>query len=212
MDAVRLTNLVPRRWWPAIATAVLGALAGLLYGLIAPQTYTATAYVLVVATNPANDTSAVNYAQVYARLGRQSEVVGRAADASRGTATVDELRRSVRTSASPDAPVIEVTGSAGTAQRAAILTNLVADGLVSNGDLQTGETRMNLVRLSPAYPPPAPSAPKPFLSLLIGAVVGFLVGALFVLTRPDRGRTVETDTDPFGTVYRPVNPVLTDLP
>jgi hypothetical protein len=97
---------------------------------------------------------------------------------------VSDLRNSVRASASPDAPVIEVTGSAGTAQRAADITNLVADSLVSAGRAQARDTQMNLILLSPAYPPPDPSSPRSTFSVTVGVAVGFVLAGLVFLTRP----------------------------
>jgi uncharacterized protein involved in exopolysaccharide biosynthesis len=181
---VKMPNMPPRRWWLAAALAVLGGLLGLAYAALAPQTYTATAYVLVVAVRPGDGTSAVSYAQAYARLAWQAEVVGPAVNNSRGSVTVNDLRNSVRASASPDAPVIEVTGSAGTAQLAADITNLVANSLVSAGRAQARNTQMNLVLLSPAYPPPDPSSPQSTFSVAVGVAVGLLLAGLVFLTRP----------------------------
>lgn len=195
MAAVRTTNQGARRWWLTAVMALVGGLAGLGYAVLEAPTYTATAYVVVVKVNPEDNTSAVSYAQAYARLVRQGEVVSAATTASGGTATVSELRSSVRASASPDTPVIEVSGSAGTAERAADLSNLVAEGLVSTGKAQAPSTRMNLVLLSPAYPPPEPSSPRPVLSIAIGMVVGFLLGSLFLLFRPADGGRPGLDPD-----------------
>lgn len=180
-------RLLAARWSPVAVLALLGLLVGLGYAVLAPPTYTARAYVLVVADTPGDGAPAVSYAQAYARLVGQGAAVDSAAGASRGTASASELLRSVRASASPDAPVIEVSGSAGSAARAVDLTNLMANGLVSTAGARTRETRMRLVLLSPAFPPPAPSSPRPAPSVAVGTAVGLLLGGLLVLTRPTLG-------------------------
>ena len=221
------TSMSARRWWPTAALVLVGGLVGLGYGVLAPPTYTATAYVLVVAETPGDSSSAVSYAQAYTRLARQGEVVASAIAASRGTISVEDLRRNVRASSSPDAPVIEVSGSAGDAQRAANMANLVADSLVSVGRTQAPSTRMNLVLLSPAYPPPDPSSPRLMLSVAVGTVIGLLLGGLVLLTRPmdgERGSRGADRTTGLGpgrrrdgglgdaTPSRRTNSVLADSP
>jgi uncharacterized protein involved in exopolysaccharide biosynthesis len=48
----KTTNMSPRRWGLAAALVVLGGLLGIAYAALAPRTYTAAAYVLVVAVRP----------------------------------------------------------------------------------------------------------------------------------------------------------------
>lgn len=171
-----LVHLV-RRWWLAAALVGLGALSGLIYAVVSPPVYSARAYVVVVAQNPA-DTGAVSYAQAYSRIAVQGDVLGRAAG---GGAAPTELRRQVRTSSSPDAPVIEVVGSARTAERAAALSNLVANSLVDTANERASDTRMRLSLLSPASPPAEPASPRLGLDVAVGAAAGLLLGGLAVL-------------------------------
>jgi len=171
-----------RRWWLVGLLTVLGGLAGLAYARLTDPTYTATAYVAVVARTPA-DSSAVSYAQAYARIVHQGEVMSAAVDRSGGQASAGELRRWVRTSSSPDAPIIEITGSARTAAHAADLANLVAGALVSTAQRQSEQTRMGVTVLSDASPPDEPTSPRPALDVVVGAAVGLLAGGLALLTR-----------------------------
>jgi len=172
-----LVQLV-RRWWLAAALVGLGALAGLIYALVSPPVYTARAYVVVVAQNPDDSGSAISYAQAYSRIAVQGDVLGRAAG---GGAATTELRRQVRTSSSPDAPVIEVVGSARTADRAATLSNLVANSLVDTANERASDTRMRLSLLSQASPPADPTSPRLALDVAVGAAAGLLLGGLAVL-------------------------------
>jgi len=170
-----------RRWLLLGLLAALGALAGLGYALLSHPVYTAKAYVVVVAQNPGDSPAAVSYAQAYARIAGQGEALNAAATASNGATSVSELRNQVRASTSPDAPVIEVAGSAGSARHAADLANLVANGLVSAANDHSADTRMKLTVLSAAAPPADPTSPQPVLDVAVGAAVGLLLGGLAVL-------------------------------
>ncbi|SRR6266540_1258271 len=169
------------RWWLTGLLTALGALAGLGYALLSHPVYTAKAYVVVVAQNPGDSMSAVSYAQAFARIAGQGEALNAAATASNGAASVSELRSRVRASTSPDAPIIEVTGSAGSASHAADLANLVAKSLVSTANDHSADTRMKLTVLSAAIPPADPSSPRPILDVAVGAAMGLLLGGLALL-------------------------------
>lgn len=184
MMLMTLTRLV-RRWWLIGLLTILGAFGGLGYGLMSDPVYTAKAYLIVVTGNP-SDSTAVSYAQAYARIADQGAALNAAAAASNGTSSVDELRRQVRASASRDAPVIELTGSASSASRAADVANLVADGLVTTANRHTADTRMGLTVLSAAIPPTGPTSPRLGLSVAVGAAVGLLLGGLALLAETDR--------------------------
>ncbi|HEX2773060.1 MAG TPA: Wzz/FepE/Etk N-terminal domain-containing protein, partial [Micromonosporaceae bacterium] len=184
MAAEKRSTLV-RRWWLIGLFTALGAVAGLGYALLTPPEYTAKAYVAVVAQN-AGDSMAVSYAQAYARIAGQGDALHAAAEASNGTASVKQLRRGVLASASPDAPVIELTGTAGSAERAADLVNLLADGLVRTANSHTSDTRMRLALLSAAVPPADPTSPQLPLAVAVGAAVGLLLGGLAFLARGER--------------------------
>jgi capsular polysaccharide biosynthesis protein len=181
--AQALVRLV-RFWWVTALLAVVGALIGLGYALLTPETYVSKAYVVVVAEDPAESTTAVSYAQTYARTVLQGDVIGAAA--SSGQISGTDLRRHVQASGSPDAPVIEITGSADTAARSAELANVMAGGLVSTANDRTASTRMRLTVLSAASPPSEPSSPRPFFDVAVGTAAGTLLGGLAALTGTDR--------------------------
>jgi capsular polysaccharide biosynthesis protein len=183
-------NALVRRWWLIGLLTLVGSLAGLGYALLSPATYTARAYVVVVAQTP-GDTTAVSYAQAYARIAGQGEVLSAAASAGNGAASPTELRRDVHAATSPDAPVIEVSGSAGSARHAADLANLVANGLVSTANDHGSDTRMKLSVLSAAVPPTDPVSPQPVLDVAVGAATGLLLGGLALLA--GAGRTAQAE-------------------
>ena len=182
--AYSVTHLV-RRWWLVALLTVLGALAGVVYAMVRPPVYAATAYVVVVAEE-SGDSTAVNYAQAYARIAGEGDTVSAAVARSNGKISANELRRSVRASSSPDAPVIDVTGSASRAGRAADLANVVAKGLISTANRHSTDTRMRLVLLSAAVPPADPASPQPMLDIAVGAAAGLLLGGLALLSGSGR--------------------------
>jgi capsular polysaccharide biosynthesis protein len=179
-----------------VLLALLGAIAGYGFARLATPTYVGRAYVAAVARGTGNDQSAVNYAGAYAKIAVQSEVMNAAARASGGRFTPDELRTHVRTSTSPDAPVIEIAGSAGNAQHAADLANQVAAGLITIAARTGDQTRIDCVLLSRADPPAGPAAPRAMLDVAVGAAAGALLGGLLMLSglgrRPARRRPVRS--------------------
>ena len=193
-----------RRWWlPAVATLV-GMLAGLVYALLATPSYVSRAYVVVVPDDPSAQASAASFAQAYGKMSLQGPVVARAVRAGRGVVTADELRTSVQAATSPDAPVVEVTGSADTAVAAATRANLMANSLVGIGDTRAKATRMRLVILAPANPADAPSSPDATLSVAVGGAAGLLLGAMGYAAGLGRRREPGPSRDERGS--RPPGP------
>ena len=175
------------RWWAVLLPVVLGTAAGLVYSAEARPTYTARAYVIVVAADVGDANAAVNFAQAYARIAGQGDVLTDAALASQGAVTVAELTTSTRAASSPDAPVIEIAATAPAADRSAVLANALALGLVATGTRQTTGTRMTLSVLSAATAPTEPSSPpSKGVAGVVGAAAGILVSGLLILSGAGR--------------------------
>ncbi len=196
--AAKILKGLVRRWWLVGVLVVVGALAGLGYARWTPLTYTSNAYVVVVAQNEGDNTSAVSYAQAYARIAEQGDVLDAAVAASHGTVSVSELRRQVRASSSPDTPIIEISGSAGSASRAANLTNLVAGGLIKAANRHGTDTRMTLTLLSGAAPPADPTSPQLTVDVAVGVAMGLLLGGLSVLAGAGRTGDRSRPAEPSG--------------
>jgi capsular polysaccharide biosynthesis protein len=178
---------VGARTWVLSLTVAVGFTAGYAYARLAPPNYTARAYVVVVAADSGDAGAAVNFAQAYARIAGQGDVLGLAVGTTNGTTTMDELARDVRAASSPDAPMIEVTASATSGPRAALLANAVANGLIATAAKQGTTTRMSLSMLSVAIPPTdVTSPPRPRIGAAIGAGAGLLLGILVLLAGADR--------------------------
>jgi capsular polysaccharide biosynthesis protein len=175
-----LTSLV-RRWWLTGVLAVLGGLVALVYASLSTPVYTATAHVIVIARSDGDSLAAVNYAQAYARVATQGQAVDAAVARGNGTATRDDLAGNVSVASSPDAPVVEITCTASSPDRAAELANLVAGGLVDSANRHTTQTRMSLALFNEATPPTRPTSPRPGLAVAVGTAIGLLLGGLAVL-------------------------------
>ncbi|MFJ6382078.1 Wzz/FepE/Etk N-terminal domain-containing protein [Kitasatospora sp. NPDC092039] len=177
----RSARRLVRRWWPVVLAVPLGAAAGAGYAVVAHPSYAANAYVLVVAQNPGEAAIATNFAQAYGRLAGQPQVLAVAA-AETGR-TRSELASLVRGTTSPDAPMIEITGTGPRPQEAARNADAVARSLVSFANTSSRDTNVRLVTLSPAAAPDRPTTPSGKLDVAVGGAAGLLLGSLAMMTR-----------------------------
>lgn len=206
----RLAGLLARTgrwpaWWPAVLCAVLGTLAGTGYGLLATPQYAATAYVVVVPAEKGDPASALGFAQAYGRVATSGGVLTQArADADVPLAT---LRGGVQSATSPDAPMIEISGTAGRPEQAATFANAVAEALTEDGNKATKSTGVSLVLFAEALPPASPASPSAPLAAAVGGCAGGLLGALLLLVRPR-----PADRRPSAVVPAPASPEAPTAP
>ncbi|WP_457031288.1 Wzz/FepE/Etk N-terminal domain-containing protein [Kitasatospora sp. P5_F3] len=183
----RRARTLTRRWWPVALAVPLGAMAGAGYAVVSHPSYTANSYVVVVPQGPGEGVTAVNFAQAYGRLAGQPQVLaGAAAETGR---TINELAELVRGTTSPDAPVIEITGSGAKGTDAARAADAVAKSLIAFANTSTKETGVKLVPLAGAAVPDRPATPSAQLDVAVGAAGGLLLGALVLMTRRPKGST-----------------------
>jgi capsular polysaccharide biosynthesis protein len=192
----------------------IGVGAGAWYAAIQTPAYTAQAFVVVVPRPGTDATIGLKYAQAYGRIATQNPVLAKAAATMRPTleqnTSVDEVRRHVRATTSPDVPLIEVAASADAPNKAADLANTVANALVKFGNDSKTRTTVRLAPFIEATPPADPSSPNTPLSIAVGAAAGLLIGGLLALAdiggRPSAGRREDApaagerpihDTQPF---------------
>lgn len=168
----------PRRFGLSLAFVLAGFLGGLGYALLAPTTYTATAFVLVVnAGNGETGPAAVSFAQAYGRLAPLPETLEYSTrplprHAPGGT------REHIQASTSPDTPLIKLAGSARTARDAAAFANAAADALVQYGTSHRADTGVRVALMTLAEPPAAPSSPNLPLGVAAGTATGVLLAGL----------------------------------
>ncbi|MGA5819387.1 Wzz/FepE/Etk N-terminal domain-containing protein [Kitasatospora sp. NPDC094028] len=194
----RSARRLVRRWWPVVLAVPLGAAAGAGYAVVSHPSYAASAYVLVVAQNPGEAATATNFAQAYGRLAGQPQVLAVAA-AETGHSRAD-LESLVHGTTSPDAPMIEITGTGTRPQEAAQTADAVARALVSFANTSSRDTNVRLVTLAPAAEPDKPTTPSGKLDIAVGGAAGLLLGALVMMTRRRSG------ADPAEAVETPGTP------
>ncbi|MFH0252071.1 lipopolysaccharide biosynthesis protein, partial [Streptomyces chitinivorans] len=175
----------PPAWWPLALGVLLGLVGAVAYGLLATPRYTATSYVVVVPGPGADPATALGFAQAYGRVATDSAVLADARAAAR--MPVEELRDAVRSATSPDAPMVEITGTASSPGRAAAASNAVANALTRTGNQAAGSTGVRLSLFAPALDPTEPASPSAALAVAVGICAGGLVGGLAILAAP-RGR------------------------
>lgn len=161
-----------------VMLVLTGFLGGLVYTLLTPATYTATAYVLVVSgggdqAGPA----AVSFAQVFGRLAPLPETLEYSSLPVPRTAAGD-LREHIQASTSPDTPLIRIAGSARTPADAAGYANAAADALVQYGAARRLDTGVRVALMNLAEPPAEPSSPNLVLDVAAGTASGILLAGL----------------------------------
>ncbi|MGP3973915.1 hypothetical protein ACTWQF_07660 [Streptomyces sp. 8N114] len=187
----------PRRvpgWWPLPACVALGALGGTVYAAVAEPRYEATSYVLVSPGAHAEAASALGYAQAYGKIATDAVVLG-AAEADSGLPR-GTLRSHVRAGASPDAPMVRITGSAARPGRAADYADAVARSLTGTAQKSADRTGVRLTAVSHAAPATGPVSPSMPIAVSVGASAGGLLGGLALLARPQRRGPAATATVP----------------
>ncbi|MER8102266.1 Wzz/FepE/Etk N-terminal domain-containing protein [Kitasatospora sp. NPDC094016] len=205
----RARHLV-RRWWPVALAVPLGAAAGAGYAVVSHPSYAASAYVLVVPQNPGEAATATNFAQAYGRLAGQPQVLAVAAAETGHTRA--ELESLVHGTTSPDAPMIEITGTGTRPQEAAQTADAVARSLVSFANTSSRDTGVRLVTLAPAAEPDRPTTPSATLDVAVGGAAGLLVGALVMMTRRRGEAALPEAAEPVEAAGAPVEPTTPATP
>ncbi|WP_147255887.1 lipopolysaccharide biosynthesis protein [Streptomyces sp. PT12] len=167
-------------WAPLLLGATLGLVCGTWHAALAEREFAAEGYVQVTAA----EGDAIGVAQAYGRMATGGAVLSAAAE-SAGVAA-GRLADRVRAATSPDAPMIEITGTGPNGAAAARAANAVAGALV---DLAGPGTR--LTQVLPAAPPATPIAPVPPLSIALGVCAGAVAGGAASLVR--RGETARSE-------------------
>ncbi|NXY99271.1 lipopolysaccharide biosynthesis protein [Streptomyces sp. BR123] len=182
----RVRLLPPPAWWPLPVCAVLGLAAGGAYGVLKAPEYAATSYVVAVPDDTTEPATALGFAQAYGRIATSSSTLAYAQP--RAGLNARRLRTQVRAETSPDSPMIAVTGTSRSAAEAADIANAVADALSLSSNQAAKNTGVQLLLFSQAVAPADPVSPSAPVSGAVGLCAGGLLGGLWMLARPGRGR------------------------
>ncbi|MFK0255961.1 lipopolysaccharide biosynthesis protein [Streptomyces sp. NPDC090445] len=182
----RVRLLPPPAWWPLPVCAVLGVAAGGAYGVLKAPEYAATSYVVAVPDDTTEPATALGFAQAYGRIATSTSTLAYAQP--RAGLDARRLRTQVRAETSPDSPMIAVTGTSRSAAEAADIANAVADALSLSSNQAAKNTGVQLLLFSQAVAPADPVSPSAPVSGAVGLCAGGLLGGLWMLARPGRGR------------------------
>jgi capsular polysaccharide biosynthesis protein len=108
-ETAQVLRLLLRRWPILLVGVALGVGGAILASDLIPPSYTSSSYVLVVPVRDAEASNAINYAQAYARIATNQAVVQKALIDDGSAVEPGRIRQLVSASASPDAPLIEIT-------------------------------------------------------------------------------------------------------
>ncbi|MFD3545278.1 YveK family protein [Streptomyces sp. NPDC058655] len=183
----------PPAWWPLPACAVLGLAAGGAYGVLKAPEYAATSYVVAVPDDTTEPATALGFAQAYARIATSSSTLAYAQP--RAGVPAGRLRTQVRAETSPESPMIAVTGTSTSPAEAADIANAVADALSLSSNQAAKNTGVQLLLFNQAVAPSEPVSPSAPVSGAVGMCAGGLLGGLWLLARPARGRRGDGASD-----------------
>ena len=193
-----LGSLLLTRWKLIVTFVVLGAAAGVTYGVLAPAAYTAKAVLFVIAA-PADKEAfypaaqfAEKRAATYPALLSAPQVI----DRTRAELDLDLPASTLipmLTATNPtDSSLIEVTATAATPKLAQDLAGTAAQNLADYAvDLEDSGTKAGAVSIKMAVParePLAPSSPSPKVLGALGALAGGALGVMAALVANAVGR------------------------
>ncbi|MFD0270548.1 lipopolysaccharide biosynthesis protein [Streptomyces sp. NPDC127106] len=185
----RVRLLPPPTWWPLPTAALLGLAAGGAYGVLKAPEYAATSYVVAVPDDTTEPATALGFAQAYGRIATSSSTLAYAQP--RAGLDARRLRTQVRAETSPESPMIAITGTSRSAAEAADIANAVADALSLSSNQAAKNTGVQLLLFSQAVAPAEPVSPSAPVAGAVGLCAGGLLGGLWLLARPGRGRRQE---------------------
>jgi hypothetical protein len=159
---------------------LVGGLAGGIFGATRTAAYTAHAYVLVApAPGRTGDLTGSELAQAFARIGADPAVVGPSFVSEGLPARPQDIAKSVSAVASPDAPLVDVIGTADSGKTAALVADTAAEGLIDHVQHLDATPGYNVVLLTAASVPDKPNSTPVLIYSLLGLALG-LAGCGFV--------------------------------
>lgn len=199
MTLEAFVSLLWRRRLLVVVLTALGMAGGNLVTNLVPRVFTASAINFVTAVPaPAKGASyetaqfAVSRAKSYSPLLRSPTVLSGVIDELKLDMPPDELSKQISAENPVDTLLINITAKASTADLARRVANSAARHLATEIEhLETGgknrESPIDVQLAVPATAPSAPSEPRPLVNAVLGALVGFVSGALAALALRHRG-------------------------
>ena len=212
-------RVLRERWLLIVSFVLVATGAALLITELTPNTYTATAKVLLSSNTTSTDqgTTAISsnvflqylastYAQVIddPLVGEyvQSDLhLGLSESTLKGKLTADALS---------GVAIIEVHATDASAARAANIANSAANGLIATVKGITDSVDLHLT--GPADQPGSPSSPKPLLNIALGLLLGLLVGVALAVVRDILDNRIKTPENLAKDADAPLMGVIVEDP
>lgn len=206
METNSLAKLIRYHWVAVLICAQLGVLLGAAFAIVSPREYTAQADVFVQVSGGSSTSdvaAATNFSQQQARnfsaVATREIVLQSVIDDLDLDLSVPQLRTRVSTAVPLNSTMITISGSDGSAQRAANIANAVAAELTAIVPELTpevvGESTVRMQIIESAVPPAKPSSPNTALLLVLGLLAGLVAAAIVVAIRTMIGNRVHTPDD-----------------
>ena len=194
MDLREYINALRKRWYLVALFVVIGGLLGFYKADSTPPSYRATSKVFVSLERGATaqelvqgSTYTQNLVQSYAALASLPVVLDPVIDQLQLPTTAKALGRTITANTPLNTVLIEISANAGTAQRAADVSNAVATQLSTTiTDLSPKAQDGDAVRVQVVAPAPVPGfpiAPRTRLLVLTGLLAGLVAGVALALLR-----------------------------
>ncbi|WP_026548685.1 Wzz/FepE/Etk N-terminal domain-containing protein [Arthrobacter sp. Br18] len=191
MELSEYLRIFRRRWLLIASVTLLAIAAALTVTGLTPASYEARAVLFIKAFSPTsssyeNSQFSLQRVRSYPDLVYSPQVLNPVLERLGSSASLASLSNRVSASNPEDTVYVNVLATAGTADQAAVLANLVAESLRDEiSALESGVAAQSAaVQPSitvPAVPPTSPSTPDPLLNVAVGALLGLTVGLMAAL-------------------------------
>ena len=195
MNTRNYVEVLGRRWRSVLAVLVIFVAGSGVLSASATPSFSASAslFFSLQNGNTANDlaqgsTFTQNQMASYARLATTAAVLAPVVEDLDLPVDAGQLARQVRATTPNDTVVLEVTATAGSADRAAAIANSVSEHLTEAVDdlapvNAQGEPTVRSTVVAPAGPPRFQSSPDTRFDLVVGGLLGLVLGVLLALLR-----------------------------
>ncbi|GEM_PF-3762499 len=186
-----------------VFSAVVGGGFGLVAATLTPKTYSCRAFLLVLpASVRPPDVTSVSFAQAVARVSVDASLLPSSPPGAASVPARDVIA-SMRASASPDAPLVEIVAQARSATRAEQLVDLVSVSVSARLNSETAASGFRVLQATKPVRPLSPTSPNRLVDAVVGAGLGALLTFGALVLRVRRTLTDHAMGEPAGA---PVDP------
>lgn len=209
-------NAFRSAWWVVALGAAVCSVAALGFSLLQTPQYKASATLYVTASQ-GNNTAAAYQGSLasqervasYVKLAVTESVLADGVQRAGLNISADDAEHSVAASAASDTSILSISATRGSAWEATRLANGTAEALAEYvRTLETpaggGSPLAKLTVVAPASEPSSPISPRTGRNVVLGAVVGLLIGAGWVVVRTKYNTRIHTESDLVAALGVPV--------